>query len=30
VVDGPAEIEAGMQEFKNNKNIKFLDILACE
>lgn len=30
VVDGPAQIDAGIQEFKNNKNIKFLDILACE
>jgi len=30
VVDGPAQIDAGIQEFKNNKNIRFLDILACE
>lgn len=30
VVDGPAQIDAGMQEFKNNKHIRFLDILACE
>ncbi len=30
VIDGPKEIDAGIQEFKNNKNIKFLDILACE
>lgn len=30
VVDWPKEIDAGIQEFKNNKNIKFLDILSCE
>ncbi len=30
VVDGPANLDAGFQEFKNNPNIRFLDILACE
>lgn len=30
VVDGPANLAAGFEEFKNNKNIRFLDILACE
>lgn len=30
VVDGPANLVAGFEEFKNNENIKFLDILACE
>lgn len=30
VVDGPKNLDAGFQEFKNNKNIKFLDILSCE
>lgn len=30
VVDGPKNLDAGFQEFKNNKNIRFLDILACE
>jgi len=30
VADGPANLDAAFQEFKNNKNIKFLDILACE
>ncbi len=30
VVDGPAELEAGIQEFKNNPAIRFLDILACQ
>lgn len=30
VVDGPANLAAGFEEFKNNENIKFLDILACE
>ncbi|MFA7298394.1 MAG: [Fe-Fe] hydrogenase large subunit C-terminal domain-containing protein [Candidatus Absconditabacterales bacterium] len=30
VVDGPTHLDAGFQEFKNNPNIKFLDILACE
>lgn len=30
VVDGPKDIDAGFQEFKNNKHIRFLDILVCE
>lgn len=30
VVDGPKNLDAGFQAFKNNENIKFLDILACE
>lgn len=30
VVDGPKDLNFGFQEFKNNTNIKFLDILACE
>jgi len=30
VVDGPTNLDAGFQEFKNNKNIRFLDILSCE
>lgn len=30
IVDGPKNLDAGFQEFKNNPNIKFLDILACE
>ncbi len=30
VVDGPANLDAGFQKFKNNQNIRFLDILACE
>jgi len=30
VVDGPKNLDAGFQAFKNNQNIKFLDILACE
>lgn len=30
VVDGPKNIDAGFQEFKNNMNIRFLDILDCE
>jgi hypothetical protein len=29
-VDGPANLDAGFQEFKNNPNIRLLDILACE
>lgn len=30
VVDWPKNLDAGFQEFKNNPNIRFLDILACE
>ncbi len=30
VVDGPAEVDKGIQEFKNNPNIRFLDILMCK
>ena len=30
IVDGPKNLDAGFQEFKNNLNIRFLDILACE
>ncbi|HMS91254.1 MAG TPA: hypothetical protein PKC87_03485, partial [Candidatus Absconditabacterales bacterium] len=30
VVDGPKDLNFGFQEFKNNTNIKFLDILSCE
>ena len=30
VVDGPAELAAGIQEFKDNSTIRFLDILACQ
>ncbi len=30
IVDGPKQIAAGIDEFKNNTNIRFLDILACE
>lgn len=30
VVDGPKNLDAGFQEFKNNEKIRFLDILACE
>jgi len=30
IIDGPMQIDAGIQKFKNNTNIKFLDILACE
>jgi len=29
-IDGPANLDAGFQKFKNDKNIKFLDILSCE
>lgn len=29
-VDGPKNLDAWFQEFKNNLNIRFLDILACE
>lgn len=30
VVDWPKNLDAGFQEFKNNPNVRFLDILACE
>lgn len=30
VVDGPAELAAGIQKFKDNSTIRFLDILACQ
>ncbi len=30
VVDGPKNLDAGFQTFKNDTNIKFLDILSCE
>jgi hypothetical protein len=30
VVDGPKNLDAGFQTFKNDQNIKFLDILSCE
>ncbi len=30
IVDGPKNLDAGFQAFKNNLNIRFLDILACE
>jgi hypothetical protein len=30
VVDGPTNLAAGFEKFKNNPNIRFLDILACE
>jgi iron only hydrogenase large subunit-like protein len=30
VVDGPAEIAAGIEAFKTNENIRFLDILMCK
>ena len=30
VVDWPKNLDAWFQEFKNNPNIRFLDILACE
>jgi iron only hydrogenase large subunit-like protein len=30
VVDWPKNVDAGFQEFKNNMNIKFLDILDCD
>lgn len=30
VIDGPKNLDAWFQKFKNNPNIKFLDILACE
>lgn len=30
VVDGPTNLDAGFQQFKNNQHIRFLDILACE
>lgn len=30
VVDGPKNLLAGIEAFKNNQHIRFLDILACE
>ena len=30
VVDGPTQIAAGIEAFKTNEAIRFLDILACE
>jgi len=30
VVDGPTEVDKGIQEFKTNEKIRFLDILMCK